>query len=493
MKALIAVVAVAGISAAGAWFAASNQQAARFQTEKQKLQAQWDEEKTRLDRDLKRARSQSPRVETVTETVEIPVAHKASPQQILSKLTSLKPPAGETERIRALREIIHYLETLADLGEESLPHIRSFLAQNVDIPYERERERDREGENQGQGGPGGDGRGPGGDRGPGDRVDMGMLFGNGPGVQRTQNYYPYSLRLGLFDVLAKIGGSQAEQILLESLASTGRGVEVYHLDSLLGERHKDAAIAAAKDLLANPLAVANPTRLDERSKDYCYEILRKYEDTSFLGTAKLLLIGANGRLDPAAFRYITRVEREAAMSTIYQTYRDPRLTNNLEKAALVNAAAQYAGPNPTANQLINEAVVTALQSMNQNRERGEGRDGREAGAALGVISRLDNGELQPDVIQSRLALLNTLNQTVASNTNPEDRRTAFVQEMIQRTAQNLQQMLNPAAAQNNDGRNRGPGGFGGGDRGPGGFRGGPPGGFGGGGPGGPGGPGGRGR
>lgn len=472
MKTLIAVVTVAGVCAAGAWFVAANKKTAEFQKERQTLLDQWQDEKDRLERDLRRAKGQTPRVETVATTVEVPVATKSSPQQILAHLTHMKPAGGEAERIRSIREIIHHLETLADLGPEALPHIRSFLAQNLDVSYEREREREGDNQNNPQGNPQGggpdrggpDGRGPGGFRGPGegdrgDRPDFGALFGGGGGgIRSTQNYYPYSLRMGLFDVIAKIGGPEAEQILLEALSTTGRGVEVYHLDQLLGEKHKAASVAAAKELLSNPLQVANPTRLDERSKEYCYEILRKYEDTSFLATAKLLLLDANGRLDAGAFRYITRVEREASLTTLYQLYRDPRLTNAFEKAALVGAAVPYAGPNATANQMITEAVVTALKSMGQGQGQGQGREAM-GGAAFMLLGRLDNGELQPDVIQSRIALLNSLSQTVAANVNPDDRRSAFVQEMIQRTAQNLQRQLDPNAPSAGGGDRRGRGGF----------------------------------
>lgn len=466
MKTFAIALITAGVAASGAWFVSANKKTEQFQQEKQALMDQWQSEKDLLDRELRRAKGQAPRVETITETVEVPIASKASPDQLLAKLSQLKPAGEDADRYRGIREIIHHLESLADLGPEALPYIRQFLAQNVDISYERERTREGENQGGGPGGPGGGdnrggdgGRGPGGGGGDGGRPDFGALFGGG-GVQRTQNYYPYSLRMGLFDVVAKIGGRAGEQVLLEALASTGRGVEVYHLDSLLGEVHKNASIGAARDLLSNPLQVANPTRLDERSKEYCYDILRKYEDASFLATAKLLLIDPSGRLDTGAFRYITRIEKEAAMGTLYQAYRDPRLTNGFEKAALVTAAAQFAGPNATANQMIQESVLTSLKA-----------EGREGMSSFMVLGRLDNGELQPDVIQSRIGLLNTLSQTVAANGNPEDRRIGFLQDMIKRTAGNLQTKLDPNAAQQSGGRGRGgppggfPGGFGDGDRG----------------------------
>jgi hypothetical protein len=429
MKLILAVVIAAGVSAGGAYLVVSNKQSEEFDRQLTAKQLEWDNEREKLERELRRMRGQAPRIETVTTTVEVPVSDNPSAAQILSRLTQMKPGSSDADRYRTIREIIHQMESLVDLGPSALPAIRAFLTQNQDIPYERERQ--PEGEQgdggRGPGGPGGPGAGPGG---PGGRPDFGNFFSSG--VRRTQDYYPYSLRMGLFDVVGKIGGPEAERVLTEALASTGRGVEVYHLDNLLGDKYKTYAISAAKDLLYNPMQMANPTRLDDLSKNYCYEILRKYNDASFLPSAKQLLVSADGQVDRSALRYITRVEGEQSMMALYQAFHNPRVTNTFDRVSLLNAAADFVGPNAQANAMLQEAIVTALNG-----------EGRESFAPMMVLRQLDNGELQPNIIQSRLAVANQINLALQNSGNE---RAGFAQRMVQDVINNLQRKLDPNAA-----------------------------------------------
>jgi len=454
MKIILASLAAAGVGFGAAYLYVSNEKTTEFQKEKTALQSQWEENTGKLERELREAKNRAGRVEQVTETVEVVKTVQKTPKEILDKLVQIKPAAGNA-RYASIREIIHHLESLAEIGPGALPTIRTFLKQNVDVSYERERERPQnpDGTPQtaggpGQGGPGGGPGGPGG----GDRGGFGggppPWAGGGNELPRTEDYYPYSLRIGLFDVVKKIGGVEAETILAESLQTTGRGVEVAHLTQLLEEiapnKYAAMAIAAAKDLLANPLTIENPTRLDEQSKTFLYAILRKFNDVSFVPTAQQLVIQADGRLDRNALNYLTTALKEQSVSSLYSMYHDARVTNNFDKAAIATSALNYVGMSTTSDQMFRDIM--------NNEEAGMMR--------FLALGRLNDGTLTPEVIQSRIQLVQSLKF--------EDER---MQGMVQRTIQSLQNKANPqAGGDNNDNRRRGfDGGFGG-NRGPGGPR-----------------------
>ncbi|MEW6305592.1 MAG: hypothetical protein AB1705_19105 [Verrucomicrobiota bacterium] len=189
MKTILLLLAAAGISAGATYLVVSNKKTAEFAKQRAELQAQWDTEKEKLERDLKRARSTAPRVETTTTTVEVPVDGRMAPAEIIQRLSRIQP-TSEAERANQLREIIHLLETLREHGQAGVPAIRGFLAQNQDIDYEPASRGEGDGERRfgdRGGGFGGD-RGPG-DRGPGDRGPGGFRGrgdgrdGRGPGNQ----------------------------------------------------------------------------------------------------------------------------------------------------------------------------------------------------------------------------------------------------------------------------------------------------------------------
>lgn len=448
MKIILASLAAAGVGFGAAYLYVSNEKTTEFLKEKSALESQWAESTSKLERELREAKNRSGRVEQITETVEVVKTVQKTPKEILDKLMQLKPPSGSA-RYASIREIIHHLESLGEIGPGALPSIRAFLKQNVDVSYERERERPQnaDGTPQTAGGPGQGGPG-GGERGGFGGGPPPWAGGGGNELPRTEDYYPYSLRIGLFDVVKKIGGTEAENMLAEALQTTGRGVEVAHLTQLLEDiapnKYAAFAIAAAKDLLANPLTIENPTRLDEMSKMYLYAILRKYNDTTFVATAQQLVIQADGRVDRSALAYLTSTLKEQSAAMLYSMYNDPRLTNNLDKASIATSALNYVGMSTTSDQMFRDIM--------NNEEAGMMR--------FMALGRLNNGDLSPEVIQSRLQLVQSLQF--------EDER---MQGMVQRTVQSLQNKANPqAGGDNNDNRRRGFEGVFGGNRGPGGPR-----------------------
>ena len=425
MKVIIASIAAAGVGFGAAYVYVSNEKTAEFQKEKARIESEWTETRDRLEREAKSAKNKPARVEQVTETVEVVKALQKNPKEILDKLVQIKPGTGSA-RYSSIRDIIHQLESLNDIGQPALPAIRAFLKQNIDVSYERERQQeDPNQQTAGGRGPGG----PGGQGGPGGRGGFNgppPWAGNGnQDLTRIEDYYPLSLRVGLYEVTKKIGGADAETILAEALQTTGRPVEVAHLTILLEEmapnKYAATAVAAAKDLLQHPIPIENPTRADEQGKNYLYAILRKYNDTTFAATAQTLIIQADGRVDNSALSYVTASLKEASAPILYSMYNDARVTNNWDKVAIASSVLNYVGMNTTSDQMFKEILG--------NEEAGMAR--------FMAIARLDNGTLTPEVIQSRINLLQNVKSTM------QDER---MQGMVDRTLQNLNNKLNPQAA-----------------------------------------------
>ncbi len=155
MKSILIILASVGVSIGATYLVVSNQKTREFNAEKARIMADRDAVVEKLERDLKRARGQAPRVETVTSTVEVEVDGRQSPQELINRLASIQP-TSESDRAAQLREIIYLMESLRERGQESIPAISMFLAKNLDVDYDPPRDRGSEG-GDGRGGTGGDG------------------------------------------------------------------------------------------------------------------------------------------------------------------------------------------------------------------------------------------------------------------------------------------------------------------------------------------------
>jgi hypothetical protein len=218
---------------------------------------------------------------------------------------------------QSARQLIFYLESLAQLGTDALPVIRDFLARNEDLEFV------------------GDGRG-------------------------RESLIPASLRLGLFDVLRRIGGPEAEGLLADVLKTTGRGLEVLTVSRMLEEmapgKYRDIAIASAHELLANPVTVANPSRLDRRSREHLLELLANLKDTAYASIAQTQVVRADGGIDETSLRYLERTMPEQYLSFVQQAYNDPR-TAPEQKGELVDAVIERAGQSAQANEMLHSMVM----------------------------------------------------------------------------------------------------------------------------------------
>jgi hypothetical protein len=298
----------------------------------------WQSEKTRLETLLKSARNQPP-----PEKIEVPVKvteppRKRTPQEILAELRTL--PISRAGGVARSRRALGLFEELVEAGPSALPAIHGFLARLEEMDYELDAG------SQPKGPPPGKGKGA--DKGQGALLAMEFIV-------------PPSLRFGLFDVVRRIGGEQAEQILAEVLGSTGRGAEVYYLARVLEQvspgRHRDTAVAAARDLLINPVTWTRRWALDQHDRQHLYAVLTMYQDGTVAELARAELVRPDGSLDMDALRVLKDTLRADALPALAEAASDPRITEPKAREDLLKEALSFAGADPRADQLL-AATVT---------------------------------------------------------------------------------------------------------------------------------------
>lgn len=404
MKTLFSILIAAGVGFGAAFFLMPDRGGVAGVSGSSDVE--WQARVDQLEKELAAARSRPGRAQHSSSEAPIVVAGRRSPQEILDKLLTLKP-AGDN-RIATIRKIVHELEDLAELKDEAVPAIRQFLAQNSDLDYSVERTEE------------------------GDRDRRGFTP---PWVRNratTEFILPPSLRMGLFDVLKEIGGSDAEQALAEVLGSSGRAVEVAYVARMLEEMapgsYRDVAIEAAKSLLRNPVSIDNPNRLDEAAEGYLYGVLELFGDTSFAEEAKKLLV-EDGRLDRNVRDYLTKTQGEKAVPLLYEAYKNTTFSNEWDKASIASRILDYAGPNADANKLLNEIV---------------GDPNVDSRMKAFAIMRLAGGfgdaesPKDPEVIKARLNVVGGIARDLTDAGNTDERLT----RAIVRTDENLNKLLN---------------------------------------------------
>jgi len=161
----------------------------------------------------------------------------------------------------------------------------------------------------------------------------------------------------------QIGGPDAEAILAESLAGSGRGLEVAYLTHVLEEmapgKYRDTALAAARNLLASGTT---------SERDYLFDMLRRFSDTTYVGTAQAQLVQPDGKVDRSALRYVQQTLGEQSVALAAQLYQDSRLTEPGSKEPLARLALAYVGANQQAGDLFHTAVLDPTLLPDQKRE-----------------------------------------------------------------------------------------------------------------------------
>ena len=323
MKKALALFLAAGIGFAIAGALASSRLAAEYERKRLDEHSAWETEKALLEAAVKSTRSRSPAPKTVPPPAGIPVPSKVEPREILARLKELR---ANPQMTRAMRQVIHEMENLIAAGPSALPAISGFLALNEEVNYEL----------------------PG--IGPGKGVRDGKIS--------TDFLAPPSLRLGLFDAVKNIGGPAAEKLLVDVLSSTGRGVEVAYLAGALQElapnKYREVALAAAHELLANPLN-HGPSVLDKNDRNYLFAVLAMFNDPSFAAQAQAQLVQGDGKTDRSALKYLQQTLAEQAIPIVSQAWQDQRVPPE-QKEPLARVALSYVGFNPQAEALYQTAI-----------------------------------------------------------------------------------------------------------------------------------------
>ncbi|MBI5802642.1 MAG: hypothetical protein HZA92_18205 [Verrucomicrobia bacterium] len=390
MKALVASLLLGGVCIAVTATFVANKQAVRHRAELAHHQALWAAEKSQIEAALKKAKGKTVIVESPSSappvSTVVTVAAKPDTAAILERLQSFKPappvPGSSQPSPRQMKRILHEFESLVDAGEAALPAIRAFLDRNEDLDFQ-----------------------------------TAGFKGSRDGNVQTDFLMPPSLRLGLFDALRRIGGAQSEAMLADVLKTTARGVEVAYLARVLQEiapnKHRDAAIAAAKDLLANPVAEA--AALDKNDRNYLYGVLAFFNDSSQVAVAQGQLLAASGSLDRAALKYLERSMGEQVVSLVAQAYQDPRVTDPAAKEPLVRSALAFVGANDQALQVFGQAVRdpalqgepirNLVEDLNQDGIRNEKQPTPEDLKLIANRYALTQRYLQQDFVLNNKALL----------------------------------------------------------------------------------------
>ena len=296
-------------------------------------------------------------------------AYRSVPE-IIDELMELK--ITSSNRRTARRRLGFLLESIAEQGEDAVPHISDFLNRMEDVDFDASRsEKD---------------------------VARELDYWRSRMVNVPLDFEtPPSLRIGLMDILSEIGGEEAEAAIANVLANTGRGLEVAYsarkLRDLAGkEAYRDEALGAAHELLADPIAFDGGNKYDAASRQYLFMVLEMYQDKTFIETAQEMFVKEDGRIDRSVLRYFEQVGREHAIQSVAQAMRSGELRDD-EMMQLTQVAVQSMGRNdPQGDSLFRDIMTSDKYSLD---------------VKMQTIRSMDDID-EPELLRSRLDLMSTI-------------------------------------------------------------------------------------
>jgi hypothetical protein len=373
VKRTLSFLLVAGAAFAVASLILLKRQAARDAAVLAAHQAAWESERATLEAAAETARE---RAQAPSTPLRVPGAAptatpaRLSPKEIIARLQALHVSPGANPA-PVLRQAVYWLEELVQSGPEALPVIREFLARYEDA-----------------------------------ELDPSQLPGRGARDWPLEFALPPSLRFGLFDVVLRIGGLEAEVILAESLARTGRGVEVAWLaralQGMAPDKYRGQALAVAHALLASATPVNPISPLDRNHRDHLFGVLAYFGDASFAGEAQTQLVRADSQVDRGALKYLQQTLGPQAVPIVAQAYQNPLLTNSAGKEPLARLALNYVGADAQANEFYQKTINDPV--LNKSHRKNLIEDLNQDGFA-------DTKNLTPrdlPLIQNRITLIEQL-------------------------------------------------------------------------------------
>jgi hypothetical protein len=390
MKRLLGLVLVAGIAfAAGSWMTA-RREISRYAAQSAQQQAAWESERAELESALQRAResavvrpvpSREPSARTTSNS-------RPSPTELIARLQTLRIPAGSNPA-PILREAVYCLEELRQAGTSALAPIREFLARYEDVELETSQLQTRNAR---------------------DRVPLEFAL-------------PPSLRLGLFGVVRRIGGAEAESILAESLLHTGRGIDVAYLSAALQEmapdKYRKDALTVTHALLASATTVNATSALDRNHREYLFGVLVFFGDSTFASEAQAQLVRTDSQIDRGALKYLQQTLGAQAVPIVAQAYQNPLLTNSAAKEPLARLALSFVGADAQANTFYQQAINDPLLTKSHRKNLIEDLNQDGFPDARNLSAR------DLSLIESRLALVEQLAASPMDDVNAAAFREAY--------------------------------------------------------------------
>ena len=302
-----------------------------------------------------------------------------SAPDILDELMEIKLTSGNRGRIQ--RRINFLFESLSQQGEVAVPHIREFLNRMEDVDFSVPKS-------------------------PKDESNE-LEYWRTRMVHGPLDFeQPPSLRIGLIDILAEVGGEKAEKALAEVLSTTGRGFEIAYtakkLQKWIGkDAYRDKALGAAHEILGEPIDVANGNKFDAASRQYLFMVLEMYKDKTFVQTAQGQLIKENGKIDRSVLSYFENISEGGAIDAVVQAMQSGQLRES-DMREMARVAVQAVGKNDAqADSLFQDIMTSDQYSLDVKLETIRSMDNAED------LTNMDKNE-QATVLQSRLALMNTI-------------------------------------------------------------------------------------
>ena len=302
-----------------------------------------------------------------------------SAPEIIEELMELKMTAARRVNQRRLGFLF---ESLAEQGDTAVPHIRDFLRKMEDVDFiidqRSEKDIDKEKEHWRS-----------------RMVNVPLEF-----------EYPPSLRIGLIEILAEIGGLDAQDAITEVLTSSGRGFEVAYsankLRSMLGkDAYRDEALNVAHDLLTDPIDIVGGNKFDAASKQYLFAVLKMYGDKTFVQTAQAQLINEEGRIDRSVLSYFENIGGGRAIDAVVQAMQSGQLRET-DMREMARVAVQGVGQNNVqADSLFQDIMTSDQYSLDVKMETIRSMDNSED------LTNMDKSE-QAAVLQSRLDLMDRI-------------------------------------------------------------------------------------
>ena len=303
-----------------------------------------------------------------------------SAPEIIEELMGLNMTAANRRAVQ--RRLSFLFESLAKQGDTAIPHIRDFLRKMEDVDFiidqRSENDIDKEKEHWRS-----------------RMVNVPLEF-----------EYPPSLRIGLIDILAEIGGADAQDTIAEVLTSSGRGFEVAYsankLRSMLGkDAYRDEALNVAHDLLTAPIEIIGGNKFDAASKQYLFTVLKMYGDKTFVQIAQGQLVNEDGRIDRSVLSYFENIADGRAIDAVVQAMQSGQLREG-DMREMARVAVQGVGQNNVqADSLFQDIMTSDQYSLDVKMETIRSMDNSED------LANMNKNE-QATILQSRLDLMDRL-------------------------------------------------------------------------------------